>query len=99
MASRRRMGWPEKATISVGGLALIGALGAPLVGEMAKDDAAAPSSVTCLKLQEDYVAAVQSSPLQRERILPGADGRSYVLDDPQARYCQIEPEDIAAEAP
>jgi hypothetical protein len=93
------MGWPEKASIAVGGLALIGALGAPLVTELTKAEAAAPQSVSCLKLQQEYAAAVQSSPLQRERILPGVDGRSYLLDDPQAKYCKIRPEDIADATP
>jgi hypothetical protein len=75
-------------------LALLGALGAPAVAEAVKDPSPPPMTKTCLELQEAYASAVRSSPQAREQILPGKDGRSSLLVDPQAQYCHLTPEDV-----
>ena len=94
MANRlRRSRWlltAERATLAVAGLALIGTLSAPIVAESAKADPP-PLSKSCLELQTDYAKAIEESPISRERILPGVDGKSTMLTDPQAQYCGLQP--------
>ena len=89
----RRTNWlltAERATLAVAGLALIGTLSAPIVAESAKADPP-PLPGSCLELQADYAKAIEQSPISRERILPGIDGRSTMLTDPQAQYCGLQP--------
>jgi hypothetical protein len=77
--------------------AIIGALAmifAPIAGEATKKGPPPQLTQTCLELQQRYAEAVLRSPADRERILPGVDGQSTLLRDPQAKYCDIRPEDF-----
>lgn len=75
--------------LTVAALALIGSLATPIVQKSVSDDP--PTGRTCLQLQLDYGDAINRSPQLREQILPGADGRSSLVDDPQAEYCHLTP--------
>jgi len=89
----RRSKWlltAERTTLAVAGLALMGTLSAPIIAESAKIDPP-PLSKSCLELQTDYAKAIEESPISHERILPGVDGKSTMLTDPQAQYCGLQP--------
>ena len=51
-------------------------------------------SKTCFEIYNQYAAEIAKGPKQREVMLPGADGRSVLTSDPEAKYCGLEPEDF-----
>lgn len=83
----------ERVALVAAVLALIGAISAPIVAELTKADSPPTLNYSCLELLQKYVEAVQR-PVDRERILPGKDGQSTLLRDPQAQYCHVLPEDV-----
>jgi hypothetical protein len=87
---RRWLLTAERAALAVAGLALIGTLSAPIVAESVKTDPP-PLPESCLELQTEYATAIEQSLVSRERILPGIDGKSTMLTDPQAQYCGLQP--------
>jgi hypothetical protein len=94
MAQPRRRLTAEVVALTAAVLAAGAAVCAPITAELTKADPPPQLTQSCLQLQQSYVEAVQKSPADRERILPGIDGRSTLLSDPQAQYCGITPEDF-----
>jgi hypothetical protein len=89
----------SKTNVTRIGVAIIAALGislGPIIVELIKDDTQPPPS--CLQLQQDYADVIAKSPADRERILPGVDGQSILLRDPQAKRCDLRPEDFPTTA-
>lgn len=94
---------PSRVRLSTDRTALIVALIAafasaagPLFLEAVKDE---QPSVNCFELAESIAQAIDSSPGARERYLPGVDGRSQLLENPQTIACRIGPEDFPVPPP
>jgi hypothetical protein len=73
------------------GVALIGAMLAPVVTEAISSD---PPPADCLKVISDYRDFAQKSPQNYELVMPGDDGQGYVLRDPNAQSCDVQPVDL-----
>jgi len=90
----------QKATVAAaaitGILGLGGLLFAPLATELATSET---PPADCYAIIQKYHNAAASSPEQRELILPGQDGQGYILRDPNAISCHIQPSDIEAGLP
>jgi hypothetical protein len=78
---------PERLALAVAGMALLGSLAAPVATLMVSSDRRPAES--CVVIYDHYSDEIAKGPAQREAILPGADGRSVLNDDPDARYCHL----------
>ena len=67
-------------------IAALAAVLAPIAIEVTSRYAAAQSEP-----QQDYFGTTQRSPADQELTLPGIEGQSILLRDPQAKYCEIFP--------
>jgi hypothetical protein len=83
----------DKLAIILASLALAGVLSTSIATVVAAD---APPKLekSCIQIYEDYLAAIEKGPVQREAILPGTNGASILDSDPQAEYCGLKPEDF-----
>jgi hypothetical protein len=76
----------ERVALAAAGLALCGTMTAPVIAEAVKAESPPPTTKTCLELESDYASAIRRSSEDRERILPGVDGKSTLLTSPQAQH-------------
>ncbi|MDT0276716.1 hypothetical protein [Blastococcus goldschmidtiae] len=78
----------EKVALSIAGLGFFGAIGAAAIAVTGIPDPIEPGPPDgCVALYESYVEGIESSPVAREALLPGEDGRSILSTDPYADYC------------
>jgi hypothetical protein len=92
MATSARSKWrltPERDALLTAALAMTSALSAPIIAELVKTDSPPQS---CIDIQIKYADAISKSPEARELIMPGVDGKSTLLNDPQAAYCGLTPD-------
>jgi hypothetical protein len=80
--------------IFVAFVSLIATVAVPLIQAVLSEDPPR-STLTCVDIASRYVDAMQSSPEMREMILPGRDGESVVLTDPEAEVCGVRPETLS----
>jgi hypothetical protein len=95
----RELARKEGAGIVAATIAAVGAVlaAAVMVAPSLLDGEASPlpSNVTCSDVHDRYEAKIAKNAVERERILPGADGQSALLRDPLVKYCGIIPEDFS----
>lgn len=84
---------PARVLIFVAFVSLIATVAVPLIQAVLSEDPPR-STLTCVDIASRYVDAMQSSPEMREMILPGRDGESVVLTDPEAEVCGVRPETL-----
>lgn len=102
--SKASAGLENLAAIATIVAAIIAASGAVSVGVItahatvsaaqitASKEQAPPMSAPCIDLLSNYQAKlIAGGEPERELLLPGADGKAYVLEDPQAIACRITP--------
>lgn len=53
-----------------------------------------PIDGTRVEIYQDYRDEIAKGPKDREAILPGADGKSILMSDPQVSWCHLKPEDF-----
>jgi hypothetical protein len=66
-------------------------VGVPVLESALSDD---PPQLTqpCIEIASGYAEGLKASPELRELIVPGADGESIVVADPEAQLCGIRAE-------
>jgi hypothetical protein len=84
----------ETLALVIAGLTLLGSVAAP-VATIATDRDPQPVE-SCVAIYDHYDAEIAKGSAQREAVLPGADGRSLIADDPDARYCHLTEADFPA---